>query len=112
MTELTIRPEDIRDAIARGSAEPGYMIADYPRALNEGFLAIISDCERRLAELDEAEPEHLTRIDTLRSIIISCAATLRLAERHGDEARRLADRIVEIVPGCGVRRFQERVAGR
>jgi len=82
---------EIRDAIARGSAEPGYMIADYPRALNEGFLAIISDCERRLAELDEAEPEHLTRIDTLRSIIISCAATLRLAERHGDEARRLAE---------------------
>jgi len=31
-------PEHL-EAIAAGSAEPGYMIADYPRPLREGFLS-------------------------------------------------------------------------
>ncbi len=81
---------EIDDAIARGSAEPGYMIADYPRALNEGLLSIITRCHERLEDLDETDPEQANRIDTLRSIILACEAAIRLAVRHAEEAQRQA----------------------
>jgi formate C-acetyltransferase len=76
-------PEHL-EAIDAGSAEPGYMIADYPRALNEGFLAIIDDLERRLPDADKRQET------TLQSMIIACDAAIRLAERHAREAEALA----------------------
>ena len=78
------------EAIAQGSAEPGYMIAEYARVLNEGFLAIIDECDGRLAELDEANPDHINQVDTLRSMIVSCRAVLHLAQRHAQRAEELA----------------------
>jgi len=51
-------------------------------------------------------------MDILESIIRERRTTVMYVTHDLGEARRLADRIVEIVPGCGVRRFQERVAGR
>jgi len=98
------------EAIAKGSAEPGYMIADYPRVLNEGLPAIIEDCETDLADLDEADPEQFNRIDTLRSMITSCRAVLCLAQRHADEAERQAEQcdcpdrraeLLEVARICG-----------
>ncbi|MHB8995029.1 MAG: pyruvate formate lyase family protein [Armatimonadota bacterium] len=78
-------PEHL-EAIDAGSAEPGYMIADYPRALNEGFLAIIDDIERRLPDADKQQEI------TLQSMMIACDAVIRLAERHAREAEALAAR--------------------
>lgn len=78
-------PEHQR-AIADGSAEPGYMIADYPRALNEGLLAVADDLRARLALYDEAEPDQLRHVDSLRGMIIACEAVLTLAARHAEAA--------------------------
>jgi pyruvate formate-lyase/glycerol dehydratase family glycyl radical enzyme len=78
------------EAVAAGSAEPGYMIADYPRAINEGFVAIVEDLGRRLGDYDEAHPAHIEHIDSLRAMIVCCEAVLRLAERHAEAAEELA----------------------
>jgi len=78
------------EALAAGSAEPGYMIADYPRVINAGLLAIIDDLKQRLPDYDEANPEHIQHLDSLNSMILSCEAALRLAERHADAAEELA----------------------
>ena len=51
-------------------------------------------------------------MDILESIIRERRTTVMYVTHDLGEARRLADRIVEIVPGCGVRRLQEGVAGR
>ncbi len=96
--ELVIGKRTVRgypehdEAIAAGSAEPGYMIADYPRAINEGFVAIIEDLKQRLADYDEADPADIEHVDSLRSMIASCEAALRLAERHAEAAEELATR--------------------
>jgi len=82
-------PEHI-EASAAGSAEPGYMIADYPRAINEGFISIIEDLQGRLADCDEANPDHIEHVDSLRSMIIACEAATRLAERHAEAAEEMA----------------------
>ncbi len=79
-------------AIADGSAEPGYMIADYPCALSEGLVAVADDLRARLVLYDEADPDHLRHVDSLRSMIISCEAVLTLAHRHADAADELASR--------------------
>ncbi len=81
---------EIEEAIARGAAEPGYMIADYPAVLSNGLLGIIKRCERRLGQLDEANPRQADNFYTLQSIIVSCRAAIHLAKRHADECRRLA----------------------
>ena len=72
-------PEHL-EAIEKGSAEPGYMIADYPRALNEGFLGIIAELERRLPDADKRQEA------SLQSMILACHAAIRLAERHARAA--------------------------
>lgn len=72
-------PEHL-EAIDAGSAEPGYMIADYPRALNDGFWTIIADLEKRLPDADKRQEA------TLQSMIIACHAAIRLAERHAQAA--------------------------
>ncbi|MEN6403090.1 MAG: pyruvate formate lyase family protein [Armatimonadia bacterium] len=89
-------PEHL-EAIEAGSAEPGYMIADYPRALNDGFLAIIAELEGRLS--GSGEPSHggepsLTDgehgREVIESMLVACRAALRLAERHAEAAEGLA----------------------
>lgn len=81
---------ETEEAMRAGTAEPGYMIADYPRAINEGFAAMIADFEARLSHYDEANPDHLEHIDTLRSMIVACQAAITLAHRHADCAADLA----------------------
>ncbi|MFH1007463.1 MAG: pyruvate formate lyase family protein [Candidatus Latescibacterota bacterium] len=83
---------EIDEAIDHGSAEPGYMIADYATVVNLGILSIIERCEKGLAELDEARPNQAEQVITLRSMIIACRATIRLAERYADECLHMAAR--------------------
>ncbi|MDI9587240.1 MAG: pyruvate formate lyase family protein [Acidobacteriota bacterium] len=108
------------EAIARGSAEPGYMIADYGAVLNRGLLDLIDDCEWALSDLDETIPEHLPRIDTLRSMVVSCRAVMRLAERYAGELEAMAGksgcpecaelaRICRKVPALPAETFHEAV---
>lgn len=108
------------EAIARGSAEPGYMIADYGAVLNRGLLDLIDDCEWALSDLDETIPEHLPRIDTLRSMVVSCGAVMRLAERYAGELEAMAGksgcpecaelaRICRKVPALPAETFHEAV---
>ncbi|MEN6644880.1 MAG: pyruvate formate lyase family protein [Armatimonadia bacterium] len=83
-------PEHL-EAIEAGSAEPGYMIADYPRALNDGFLAIIAELEGRLS--GSGEPSHVQGEhgrEVIESMLVACRAALRLAERHAEAAEGLA----------------------
>jgi len=108
------------EAIARGSAEPGYMIADYGAVLNRGLLDLIDECEWALSDLDETIPEHLPRIDTLRSMVVSCGAVMRLAERYAGELEAMAGksgcpecaelaRICRKVPALPAETFHEAV---
>jgi pyruvate-formate lyase len=82
---------EIDDAINRGAAEPGYMIADYPTVLSDGMEAVIARCARALDGLDESRPEQTDAVDTLQSMIVSCRAVIRLAGRYADECLRLAE---------------------
>jgi len=68
---------------------PGHAVLDdkiYRRGLKElkGEIAVA------LAGLDDLDPETPGRRDSLRSMEISCDATIRLAERHADLAEQLA----------------------
>jgi len=83
------------------------MIADYPRALNEGFVAISADLRVRL---EGAAGEQAV---TLESMLVACQAPLRLAERHAEAAQRLAALAapdVRVAPIPGLPNFPNRAS--
>jgi len=66
------------------------MIADYAVALNDGLLALIAQAQHRLDVLDEANPAEMPKVHFLRAAIVGLRAAIRYAERHAEEAERLA----------------------
>jgi formate C-acetyltransferase len=68
----------------------GHFNAAYDKVLAKGMRGIIGDVERVLASLRLEDPDDLRRRQFLESVAIVLEAVIRLAKRHGDEARRAA----------------------
>jgi formate C-acetyltransferase len=81
---------EIDAAVARGSAEHPYLIADFESLLAEGMLGVIARAEARLATLDEANPDEMDGVYFLRAAVRSCRAVIAWAERYAAEAERQA----------------------
>ena len=81
---------EIDYAVAQGSAEYPYMIADFRALLHEGLNGAIARAEARLDGLDEADPEHMESVHFLKAAIMSCKAVIAWAERYAAEAERQA----------------------
>jgi len=70
---------------------PGHAILD-DKIYRRGFLAIKEDIAKYRAELDYLEdPEAYEKEEEYKAMDICCDAVMRLAERHAEAARELAD---------------------
>lgn len=69
---------------------PGHTVADGKIYLH-GLLYVRREIAERIAALDfEGDPEALDRRDQLRAMDIACEAVIRYADRHAEQARRMA----------------------
>nr|WP_184311763.1 trans-4-hydroxy-L-proline dehydratase [Anaerosolibacter carboniphilus] len=69
---------------------PGHTVAD-GKIYQKGFIDFKKDIERKLQELDYFnDPEAYEKQEELRAMSICCDGIVRFAERHADEARKLA----------------------
>ncbi|MCL2873995.1 MAG: formate C-acetyltransferase/glycerol dehydratase family glycyl radical enzyme [Defluviitaleaceae bacterium] len=69
----------------------GETTAGYSQVINEGLLSICKDIELRRSKLDVTIPGDYEKDRYLESMLISANGIIRLAERYGEEAKRLAD---------------------
>lgn len=81
---------EIDDAIAHGSAEYPYMIADFETLLTQGVNGVQARAEARLRGLDEADPAQMEAVHFLKAVVTACAAVVAWAERYAAEAERQA----------------------
>lgn len=81
---------EIDAAVARGSAEYPYFIADFETLVRGGISAVVKRAEARLGPLDEADPTQMDSVHFLRAVVRSCNAVVAWANRYADEAERLA----------------------
>ena len=81
----------ILDCEIKTECGPGEIALGYGNVLlPKGYGGISADAERRLSELDAADPENLERIHFLQAVVIVCEAMEVLARRHAEGARELA----------------------
>lgn len=70
---------------------PGHTVAD-GKIYRKGFIDFKRDIEKKLKELDYLnDPEAYSRQEELRAMSICCDGIIRFAERHAEEAKKLAD---------------------
>lgn len=69
----------------------GNMLPDYELVLNKGLNYVIEKAERRLNELDLAEPDECKKYWFLKSVIIANKAVIRFAERFAQKCEILAE---------------------
>ena len=68
----------------------GRLVLNYPVALQQGYLAVISDLERRISSLEPAKPEEEGNLHFWRAARRSLLGALVFAENYAREAERLA----------------------
>jgi formate C-acetyltransferase len=98
------------------------IIVDFAKALNQGLNRIISDAKAELRELRYFSADDIKKRDFLEAVIISLSAIVRIAERFGDLAEKMAaaekdaqrkNELIQIaetcrrVPGNPARTFRE-----
>ena len=69
---------------------PGHAVLD-DKIYRRGLEEMKGDIAVALAGLDDRDPETPVRRDSLRSMEITCDATIRFAERHAELAERMAE---------------------
>ncbi len=70
---------------------PGHTVLD-DKIYNKGFLDFKADIERSLASLDFLhDPAAYDKQEELKAMLITADALIRLAERHAEKARQLAE---------------------
>ncbi len=72
---------EVDDAVAQGSAEHPYLIADFPAVLTHGLRGLQAQAEARLATVDDTEGAAF-----LTAAARACNAVCAWAERYADEA--------------------------
>jgi pyruvate formate-lyase/glycerol dehydratase family glycyl radical enzyme len=98
------------------------IIVDFAKALNEGLNKIISDAKAELRKLHYFSTGDIKKHDFLEAVIIALSAIVRIAERFGDLAEKMAlaekdvqrkNELIQIaetcrrVPGNPARTFRE-----
>lgn len=98
------------------------IVVDYEKVLKEGLNKIIQDAEEELRQVRYMDADAIKKANFLKSVIISLSAIVRIANRFGDLAAKMAaeekdpsrkkelERIAEIchwVPGNPARTFYE-----
>jgi pyruvate formate-lyase/glycerol dehydratase family glycyl radical enzyme len=68
----------------------GHITVDYQRVLEKGFLGLKADVEDELKKINYEERGCLKKLHLLQAMSICCDAAIRFAERHAEEAERLA----------------------
>ena len=102
----------IVDVEIKTQSGPGEIAPGYEDLLKRGFNGIKADAEKRLRELEYANPEHFDRINFLKAVTLCCEGITVLAARYAGAARELAkkerveqrrtelERIAEICDWC------------
>src|SRR4030043_1504562 len=68
------------------------IVVDYATVLNEGLNKMIKDAEEELKNLRFMSADEVKKADFLRAVIISLTAIVRIAERFGDLAAKMASK--------------------
>lgn len=68
----------------------GHLVVNLKKVINEGIISIKKQAEKRLQELDLADPEELKQEPFLKSVIISTQAIIDFAHRYAKLARKMS----------------------
>ncbi|MGN2370954.1 glycyl radical protein [Clostridium botulinum] len=74
----------------------GHISVDYPKVLEKGFLGIIKETEEAIINADKSNPEYVKKKVFWDSIIISCTAAIKYANRYSELAKKLAGETLDI----------------
>ncbi|MBZ9691694.1 glycyl radical protein [Clostridium cagae] len=74
----------------------GHISVDYPKVLEKGFLGIIKETENAIINADKSNPEYVKKKVFWDSIIISCKAAIKYANRYSELAKKLAGETLDI----------------
>ncbi|NFG62672.1 glycyl radical protein [Clostridium sp. CMCC3677] len=74
----------------------GHISVDYPKVLEKGFLGIINETENAIINADKSNPEYVKKKVFWDSIIISCKAAIKYANRYSELAKKLAGETLDI----------------
>ncbi|WP_252235517.1 glycyl radical protein [Clostridium sp. ZS1] len=74
----------------------GHISVDYPKVLEKGFLGIIKETENAIINADKSNPEYVKKKVFWDSIIISCKAAIKYANRYSELAEKLAGETLDI----------------
>ncbi|MDQ0150546.1 glycyl radical protein [Eubacterium multiforme] len=70
----------------------GHISVDYGLVLKVGFSGIIEKAIKKMEESDEADPNYIKKRNFLESVIVSCKAAIKFAERYAKKAKELAEK--------------------
>jgi formate C-acetyltransferase len=70
--------------------EVGHQVIDYVKVLKMGFRGVQAEAEKRLSQLDPANPDHLRMIPFVRAVALAMDAAAAIGKRFADKARDLA----------------------
>ena len=91
---MSLLPEETRQACreVKGTEEDwvmtsgdGHTIPDYIKVIQKGMRAIITEAESKLASLDMANPDDLSKVPFLQAVIIAQNAVLKFAARYAEK---------------------------
>ncbi|NFL87409.1 glycyl radical protein [Clostridium botulinum] len=74
----------------------GHISVDYPKVLEKGFLGIIKETENAIINADKSNPEYVKKKVFWDSIIISCKAAIKYANRYSELAKKLSGQTLDI----------------
>ncbi|MBN1074279.1 glycyl radical protein [Clostridium botulinum] len=74
----------------------GHISVDYPKVLEKGFLGIIKETENAIINADKSNHEYVKKKVFWDSIIISCKAAIKYANRYSELAKKLAGETLDI----------------
>ena len=100
----------------------GHVTVKYDRILEVGYAGIIKEIEEEIAKIKVGDGNYCKKRTLLDSMILSCKAVIRYANRYAKKAREMAEKegnstrraellkiaaTCERVPEFGARNFQE-----
>ncbi|AOR23643.1 glycyl radical protein [Clostridium taeniosporum] len=68
----------------------GHISVDYSKVLEKGFLGIIEETEDAINNADKSNPEYVKKKVFWDSLILSCKAAIKYANRYSELAKKLA----------------------
>ena len=100
--------------IANGNhqmSSPGHIVPHYSYLINNGYNAIIEQCEEKIEELDTANPKYIEMYDFYSACMICSNAIIAFARRYAELAKKLAKKersqerkieLIKIAENCDV----------